>query len=168
MLLHLNSLRDNYFKKKATVKPKRNKWPTITPTVNYNKTYCNSTFNKVFWWINWICKQYNHLCLQTYAVSHVTWKRKIISVQDEGKRMVNHFIRMRVPEVVGHTLSWPKSFSDYSSTKNSIISLKHRSKKTHIFWEETLPSLWKQNFTPFSQTRASQTPHFFLGAFEFF
>ena len=48
--------------------------------------------------------------------------------------MSNHFTKNRVYKALGNTLDWLTSYADFSSSKDSINSLKLRSwKNTHLF-----------------------------------
>ena len=61
-------------------------------------------------------------------------KLKKVFFYDGGKPIVNHFTNIRVWEILGHTLSWPKTSSIYFSSKGSITSLKPRRwKNTYSF-----------------------------------
>ena len=76
-------------------------------------------------------------------------KLKKVFLYDGGEPMVNHFTNTRVWEVLGHTLSWPKSFSNYSTKKGNITSLKSRK------WKNT-------HFLRRNATFQLKTPAFFL------
>ena len=58
--------------------------------------------------------------------------------------MVNHFVNIRVGEVLGHTLNCPKPSSNYPSAKGSITSLNPRTWKNTHFYEKKR-YLWAEN-----------------------
>ena len=51
-------------------------------------------------------------------------KMKKVFLYDGGKPMANHFTNNRVWDILGHILKWPTTFSNFSSTKSSITSVK--------------------------------------------
>ena len=76
--------------------------------------------------------------------------------------MVNHFTKNRVWEILGHTLSWPKSVSNYSSTKDYITSLKPRTWKNTLFLRRNATFELKTNYCLFSHTRAMQSSNLWV------
>ena len=85
-------------------------------------------------------------------------KMKKVILHDEGKPMANNFTNNRVWEFLGHTLSGPTGFSNFSSTKNSITSLKPRTlKNTQFFFRRNATFELKTNYCLFSHTQATQT-----------
>ena len=95
-----------------------------------------------------------------------SWSQQLILKQvflyEIGKLMVNYSTKNRVWEFLEHTLSWPKYFSDDSSTKGSITSLKPRTwKNTHFFGKKRY--LWAENkILPFFLTLEQRSPQTLL------
>ena len=67
-----------------------------------------------------------------------------VFLHDEGKPMANNFTNNRVWEIAGHTLNWPKRFSNFPSTRDSITSLKPRTWKNTQFFEKKR-YFWAEN-----------------------
>ena len=82
--LHLGSLRDNHFQKQLQFSRREQNgesWllvSTLTGLLYY------FSFNEVVWWLVWFCKQFDHLCLQTYAVCHSSWTKKLFFTTKEN------------------------------------------------------------------------------------
>ena len=125
-------------------------------------------FNKVLRRLAWFCKQYNHLCLQTYAVFRSSWNWKKNFFYAGGNPIVNHFTNVRVWEILGHTVSSPNSSSKNSSTKGSITSVKPTTWKNAHFLRRNATFELKTKYCLFAQTRATRSSNLIVKGTQFF